>query len=145
MKTLLADVIVTIHFGYVAFVVLGFVAILIGAALGRSFVRNRRFRWTHLVCTLIPPIEALSGVLCPLTTWEADLRRSAGQSPEDISFIAKLVRGMFMVETSQETLTVCYVIFGVSVVAAMFLIRPRPRARTVSEGGEASSDDGTPL
>jgi hypothetical protein len=66
----LADVIVTVHFAYVAFVIVGLAFTLIGAALHWTWVRNFWFRIIHLLMIGIVVAEAWLGIVCPLTTWE---------------------------------------------------------------------------
>ena len=78
-RELLADAIVVLHLAYVLFVLLGFAAIWIGAWLHWSWTRRRAFRVTHLACTLVVALEAVFGVVCPLTEWEYELRLEAGQ------------------------------------------------------------------
>lgn len=119
---LLADAIVVFHFAYVAFVVFSLPAIWLGALLGWGWVRRPAFRLTHLVCTLIVPLEALNRVQCPLTIWERDLRIGAGQSPEEISFVGRLVRELLFYDVAPSVLTTVYVVFGLCVLASLFLV-----------------------
>ena len=70
----LADVIGFIHFGYVGFVVIGQLLILIGIALRWRWIRNLRFRLIHLFMILVVALESLGRIMCPLTTWENELR-----------------------------------------------------------------------
>jgi len=125
---LLADLIVVLHLGYVAFVVLGFAAIWLGVLLRWGWVRRPAFRVPHLVCTIIVPIEALNDFECPLTTWERGLRRDAGQTAEEISFVGRLVRDLLFYEAPPWVFTACYVVFGLLVLATFFLV-PIRRAR----------------
>lgn len=124
----LADLIVVLHLGYVSFVLAGFALTWIGVWLRWGWVRRPAFRIPHLVCTLIVPLEALSGVLCPLTTWERNLRLEAGQNPEDISFVARLARDLLFYQAPEWVFTVCYVAFGALVLATFFLVPIRRRA-----------------
>jgi len=126
---LLADAIVVAHLGYVLFVVLGFAAVWLGVALRWGWVRRPAFRIPHLVCTLIVPIEALGGLLCPLTTWERDLRLEAGQQPEDVSFMGRIARELLFYDVPQYVFTICYVAFGLLVLATFFLV-PIRRAQS---------------
>ena len=119
---LLADAIVVAHLGYVLFVVLGFAAVWLGVALRWGWVRRPAFRVPHLVCTLIVPLEALGGLLCPLTTWERNLRLEAGQQPEDISFMGRIARELLFYDFSESTFTIAYVLFGLLVLATFFLV-----------------------
>ena len=125
----LADLIVVLHLGYVLFVIVGLVLIWLGVALRWGWVRRPAFRVPHLVCTLIVPVEALIGYVCPLTTWEHELRRRAGQHPEEISFMGRLARDLLFYEAPQWVFTLCYVAFGL-VVVATFLCVPMRRQAT---------------
>lgn len=126
---LLADLLVFVHLGYVAFVVVGLLLIWLGVACGWTWVRRPLFRVPHLVCTLIVPLEALVGMICPLTTWERELRLQAGQVPEDISFLARLARDVLFYRAPQWVFTVSYVAFGLVVLATFFLVPIRRASR----------------
>jgi hypothetical protein len=63
---LLADTVVAVHLTYVAFVVVGMAAILVGIVLRWSWVRNFWFRTVHLLMIGIVAVESLCGVRCPL-------------------------------------------------------------------------------
>ena len=104
---LLADLIVVIHFGYVAFVVLGLLIILLGGVLRWRFVRNFWFRAIHLTMILIVVIEALFKIVCPLTVWEYELRIAAGQQVSDLSFVARLVHQVMFFNFSASGLYDC--------------------------------------
>lgn len=125
---LLADLVVVLHLAYVGFVLTGFALVWVGRWRGWSWVRRPGFRIPHLVCTLIVPIEALSGLLCPLTTWERNLRLEAGQNPEDISFVAGLARDLLFYRAPEWVFTLSYVAFGALVLATFFLVPIRRRA-----------------
>ena len=137
-RELLADAIVVLHLAYVLFVLLGFAAIWIGAWLHWSWTRRRAFRVTHLACTLVVALEAVFGVVCPLTEWEYELRLEAGQVPrcrgevptEPISFVGRLVRSVLFYDAPPWVLTTCYVVFGLVVLATFVWLPPlwRPRA-----------------
>ena len=71
---LAADAIVVLHAGYVAFVVLGQLAVLAGILCRWTWIRNPWFRWLHLTAISIVVVEALLGIVCPLTTLETWLR-----------------------------------------------------------------------
>ena len=129
MHAFLADAIVVLHLVYVGFVVLGYLAILLGAALRWSWIRRRGFRVPHAICTLIVAVEAVFGVVCPLTTWERDLRRAAGQRPEDVSFVGKLVRDVLFYDAPAWVFTTCYVVFGLIVIGTWILVPPHGRKK----------------
>ena len=136
----LADLIVFLHIGYVAFVIAGLVSIWLGALLGWGWVRRPLFRVTHLVCTLIVPLEALAGRLCPLTTWEYELRLEAGQSPENIPFLARLARDVLFYQAPAWVFTVAYVAFGLLVLGTIFLVPIRRRRTQANHGGAEGTE-----
>src|SRR5262245_52621251 len=110
--TFLADVIVTVHLAFVLFVLIGQVLIMIGAVLRWGWVRNFWFRSLHFLAIAIVVFESLFGIRCPLTTWERQLRATAGQTTEDISFVGRMVKSALFCRCSEATFTKIYVAFG---------------------------------
>lgn len=123
MKALLADVILIVHFAFVLFVTGGLVLIWIGAAAGWQWVRHFWFRVAHLGAIVFVAGEALVGVWCPLTVWEAQLR---GARPEK-SFIAQWIHRILFYDFPEWVFTVAYVLFAFVVVATLWFVRPSPR------------------
>jgi hypothetical protein len=122
---LLADAIVVLHFAYVVFVVLGLVVILVGIALRWRFVRNFWFRIVHFLMIAVVVAEAIGGVVCPLTTWEARLRIAAGESVDSGTFIGRWVHRLMFFEAPVWVFTICYCGFGLLVVLTLLLAPPR--------------------
>ncbi len=121
----LADSIAVVHFAYVAFVVVGTVAIVAGAALGWQWVRNFWFRAVHFLMIAVVVIESLCGVLCPLTDWEDRLRELAGEANEPGSFIGRWIHRVLFVDASPSVLALCYCVFGLAVLAMLIVAPPR--------------------
>src|ERR1700756_1515258 len=87
--TILADAVVIIHAAYVAFVVFGLAAILVGAAMRWRWTRSFAFRITHLAAIALVCLESIVGVMCPLPTLEDSIRqRGGGASRYPGDFIA---------------------------------------------------------
>jgi hypothetical protein len=129
---LAADLILVIHFAFVAFVVVGLLAVLAGRFLRWSWVRNFWFRVAHLLAIGIVAAEALGGVICPLTTWEARLREQAGATGAyEGSFIQHWVHRLMFFEASQAVFTAIYVAFFALVLASFWWVKPRRPARRV--------------
>lgn len=59
LYSLAADAIVVAHLIYVSFVIFGLVLILLGRALGWTWVRNSWFRVIHLSMIMIVVVESL--------------------------------------------------------------------------------------
>ena len=81
----MADIVVAVHAAYVAIVVVGFAAILIGSAAQWRWVRNFYFRAAHLAMILLVCAEALVG--CPFTRLENVLRLRGGETGYTRDFI----------------------------------------------------------
>ena len=123
---LLADAVLVVHFAFVAFVVLGLLAVWAGRFLRWSWVRNFWFRLAHLLAIGIVVGEALGGVICPLTAWEARLRELAGATGDHQgSFIQYWVHRLMFFEASQGVFTGIYVLFFALVVASAWWVKPR--------------------
>src|SRR5919108_5386578 len=107
--SLLADAILLVHFAFVAFVVLGFAVIWAGYFCRWEFVRDIRFRLAHLAAIGFVLAESLAGFICPLTTWENQLRVQAGESAAySGSFIRHWIQKLLFHDWSDQTFTVIY-------------------------------------
>jgi hypothetical protein len=124
---LLADLIVTVHSAYVAFVVVGQALILAGLWRGWGWVRNWWFRVAHLVAIAIVALEAVFNVACPLTVWEQRLRELAGQEASRGTFVGDLLHNLIFVDAPPWAFTAAYVAFAVLVAATFVLAPPRRR------------------
>ncbi len=122
---LAADAVVLVHFSYVAFVVVGLAAILMGLVGRWGWVRNVWFRSLHLLAILIVAAEAACGIPCPLTTWEQDLRTLAGDTAYQGGFIADWIHRVLFYEFPTWVFTLCYVLFGLVVLATFVFAPPR--------------------
>jgi hypothetical protein len=122
---LAADVILITHVLFVAFVVLGLVAIYIGSWLSWGWVRNFRFRILHLSGIAIVVVESWTGMACPLTNWEMQLRKQAGLAAYNESFIQHWLHTILYFQAAEWVFIVCYTVFGGLVVASWFIVRPK--------------------
>lgn len=120
----LADVVVVIHFAFIAFVIGGMGAILVGIALRRRWARNFWFRALHLAAITIVVLQALAGVICPLTTLEDYLRVRGGEEGYPGSFIGYWVHELIFYQGPPWVFAVCYCLFGLAVLAAFLLAPP---------------------
>lgn len=127
MYRIAADLTVTVHAGYVAFVVIGFLLILMGIVLKWQWIRNTWFRLIHLAAILVVVAEAWLGITCPFTTWEKALRAKAGQTAYRGDFLANRVHDLLFFDAPPWVFTVCYTAFGLLVLATFLLAPPRRR------------------
>jgi hypothetical protein len=123
MYGFLADAILVVHFAFVAFVVLGFLLILIGLFAHWRWIHNRAFRISHLVAIGVVVLQAWLEQLCPLTIWENKLRRAAGQTAYDESFVQHWLHKLLFYEAEPWVFTTIYTAFGALVLATWILGR----------------------
>jgi hypothetical protein len=129
---LLADGIVAIHVAYVGYILVGQLAILTGRWLQWGWIRNPWFRLTHMLAIVIVALEALWGIECPLTGWEADLRRLAEQEVSEATFIGRIFHNILFYDVPAWILNACYIGFALLVLGTLVLIPPRFRKSTAS-------------
>lgn len=129
----LANLVLLIHFALVAFVVSGLVLVCLGGLLRWNWVRNFWFRCIHLLLVVVIVLESIFGIVCPLTTWEKELRERAGDlgvvELERQGFIIYYARKVLFLpdnlEWDDKTLMWVYVGFGIAVLASVILVPPR--------------------
>lgn len=122
---LLADAILLLHVGIVAFVVLGQLAVLVGAWRRWAWVRNFWFRLVHVLLMVFIAVQAWLGALCPLTTWEQRLRTLAGQTSYRESFIEHWLSRLIFFEAPWWAFVAAYTGFAALVVATWWWVPPR--------------------
>lgn len=74
---MLADLVLVVHFLFIAFVVAG----------GFAAVRWPRLAWAHIPCFAWGALIEFAGWICPLTPLENDLRVASGQAGYSGGFI----------------------------------------------------------
>lgn len=161
---LLADIILVLHALYAATVVIMVPIILIGWWRKWEWVRNFWFRLIHLIMIGIVVVEVGFGWVCPLTTWEHQLRVAGGELEErelpdwekkpgaetatyatqfyEKNFIVRLIRPILFVDISKYPpvlLNSIYIVFGVAILLLFILVPPRwPQRRHHSSRSTAS-------
>jgi hypothetical protein len=128
MSQWLADAVLVVHFAFVLFVVGGLATIWIGAAAGWRWIRGFRFRVAHLAAIVFVAVEAIAGIWCPLTLWEAQLRGAEA----DKSFVAQWIHRVLFYDFPEWVFTVAYVAFAAVVVATWYFVRPIKNSGTRS-------------
>ena len=123
-----ADVIVAIHFGYVTFVILGLLLILVGGLRRWRWVTNFWFRAIHFLMIAIVVGEAWLGIVCPLTIWENNLRELSGDVTYSGGFIANVLHNAMFFDAEPWVFTLCYTLFAFVVLLTLLFAPPRLRA-----------------
>ena len=124
MNTLLADGVVLLHLLYVGFVIQGYLLVPLGAALGWAWVRGRKYRMLHVAAIALVAVEALLGVVCPLTWLEYALL-GAGEG----TFVGRLARGVLYWSWPPWVFTAAYVALAVVALLLWRLVPPWPKGR----------------
>jgi hypothetical protein len=137
----LADAILAAHVGVVLFVVVGQALFLLGGWRGWHWVRNLPVRLAHLLLMLYIALQAWLGELCPLTTWEQDLRRLAGQPAYEASFIEHWLSRLLFFDAPWWVFVAAYTGFAALVVATWWWVPPRRRGNAVRDPDRTSAPD----
>lgn len=124
---LLADVVLTLHFAVVAFVVGGVVFVILGNLVGWRWVNVFSLRLAHLAAIAIVAAEAWLGAACPLTKLEMWLRNQAGVTLYSRSFIEHWVQRLLYYEAPAWVFTLAYSFFGLLVLALWLRFPPGAR------------------
>lgn len=125
----LADAVLVLHVGIVAFVVFGLVAIGLGGWRGWAWVRGLRWRTAHVALMVFVALQAWLGAVCPLTVWEQSLRRQAGQHAYGGSFIEYWLARLIFFDAPPWVFVAAYTCFATLVLLAWRRVPPARRAR----------------
>jgi len=122
---LIADLIVIVHAGYVLFVVLGLVAILLGLLFQWRWIRNFWFRVIHLAMIGAVVAEEVFNIRCPLTVWENQFRARAGQASYPGDFLGYWAHRLIFYRAEPWVFTTLYVLTGLVIMGAFVLAPPQ--------------------
>ena len=129
-----ADALLVVHVLFVAFVVLGLVAIYLGYFLNWQWIRHFWLRVCHLLAIGIVVAQSWAGVICPLTIWEMELRRAAGDTVYAGSFIQHWLHKLLYYQAPDWVFMVCYTLFGALVLASWFVVKPNRNPNSMKRG-----------
>lgn len=90
-------------------------------------MRNRWFRLAHVAAILIVVVQSWAGRICPLTVWESELRRRAGQQPYSETFVQHWLHRLLFYDAEPWLFTTIYTVFGALVLLVWWLGRPSDR------------------
>lgn len=121
----LADTLLALHVGVVAFVVLGELLFLLGGWRGWRWVRHFGLRATHLVLMAFIALQAWLGALCPLTVWEQALRRRAGEAAYEESFIEHWLSRLLYYDLPWWAFVAAYTAFALLVALTWRWVPPQ--------------------
>ena len=121
----LADAVVVLHFVFVAVVVVGLLATLLGAALRWRWVRNFWFRVVNLGLISVVAVETMIGVSCPLTTLEHKLRQLAGETVTEGWFLSRMLYDLLSFDVESWIVSALEIGGAVLILAVFLLVPPR--------------------
>ncbi len=104
-----ADLILVLHLGFITFVILG----------GLLVLRHGWIIYLHIPAAVWGAFVEISGRICPLTTWENSLRRSAGESGYSESFVEHYL--VPIIYPAGLTRSVQFAIAGIVIVANIII------------------------
>lgn len=126
---LLADVVLVLHLGVVAFVVGALLLIVLGSRRGWTWVTGLGFRLAHLAAIGVVVVQAWLGATCPLTALESWLRVQAGAAGYERGFIEHWVTQLLFWDAPPWVFALGYTGFGLLVALAWWFLPPRRRPR----------------
>jgi len=121
LMTLLADLVLLVHFAIAAFLVAGMLLIPLGAYYQWSWVRSRPYRQIHIGLMFFIALEAIFHITCPLTILEAFLRSAAAPN----SFWMHYLSQILFWELPLEFFTALYLLCTLWLVFLWWRIPPR--------------------
>jgi polyferredoxin len=123
----LADAILLLHAGIVAFAVIGQPLFMAGGWRGWMWVRIGWLRLAHLALIGFVVVRSWLGAVCPLTLWEQALRLRAGQAASGQSFIERWLARLIFFNAPAWVFVTTYSVFAVLVLFSWWWIPPRFR------------------
>ena len=127
--SLLADAVGIIHAVIVLFIVGGQALVLAGWGWGWAWTRGRVFRFAHLCAIGFVVAQQWLGAVCPLTLWESELRRKAGDGDRmgglETGFIEYWLNALLYFSAPAWVFTAVYTAFGAPVAAPFVFYPPR--------------------
>lgn len=127
MYRFLADSILVVHALVVAFVILGFLLVVIGSFRQWRWIRNLWFRLAHLAAIGVVVAESWFGGICPLTEWESHFRELAGGVGYSESFVRHSLHKILFYDFASWMFTAAYTVFVILVLFAWVLVPPKRR------------------
>jgi len=121
----LADLIVLLHFAFLAFVVAG----------GLLVLRRPKLAWVHLPAAVWGVLIEFFGWICPLTPLELSLRHRAGEAPYTGGFVAHYVMSVLypdgLTRGTQVVLGLLVLALNAGIYAALLARRRAKRGTRV--------------
>jgi len=128
LPLVLADLVLALHLGVIAFNVFGLIVIPLGAMRGWRFVRVFWWRALHAGILALVAVQAVAGRACFLTDWHAALVRAAGGSESNAPLIERFVERLIFWPVPGWVFVVLYLAVCAYTLVLWRLVPPRCRA-----------------
>ena len=125
LSLLLANAVLVVHVGVVAFVVVGLLVVVAGNLKRWDWVNNAWFRVAHVAAIGIVVAESWLGFACPLTTLEMWLRSRAGDASYGGGFIEHWLQQLLYYNAPPWVFIAGYSVFALLVLATWWYFPPR--------------------
>ena len=125
LSLLLANAVLVVHVGVVAFVVIGLLVVIAGNLKRWDWVNNAWFRVAHVAAIGIVVAESWLGFACPLTTLEMWLRSRAGDASYGGGFIEHWLQQLLYYNAPPWVFIAGYSVFALLVLATWWYFPPR--------------------
>ena len=122
---LAADAMLILHLSIVLFALLGLLLTFLGGWRRWRWVRSVSFRAAHLLLILVIVGQSWLGIVCPLTTWEMQLRRAGGQQTYDETFVAHWLGQLLFFTAPPWVFITAYSAFGTLVLLSFWVVPMR--------------------
>lgn len=129
MRSLIADIVLVLHFGIAAWIVLGLGALWVGGWRGWLWTRRPIVRGLHASAIAIVAAQSVFGIRCPLTVWEDALR--GVQS--DASFVQRWVGRLLYFDLPEYVFTTTY-LGAVAATALAWWVYPTQSSNQIELG-----------
>ena len=124
--SLLADALLLLHGLIVIFNVGALLVIWLGYFRKWSFVRSFSFRMIQLMLIGYIAAGSILGTICPLTTWENQLRIKAGLDQRyQGGYIAHWVHNLLFYDLDARVFTIAYISFFALVLFTLYAVKPK--------------------
>ncbi len=121
----LSYLMVLLHSLCVLFIVLSVPVIMAGHLLQWPFVKNFYYRSIHLGMLMVPVVETILGLPCPLTLWENQLRKLGGLEEYSKGCLQYWMEQWFHLAINAQTVDITSLLIGISCVFLCFLVPPK--------------------
>jgi len=122
-----ADLVLALHLGFIAFVVLG----------GLLILRYRWVAYVHVPAAVWGAFVEISGRICPLTVWENSFRQGAGESGYADSFVEHYLLPVIypagLTRSIQFWIAGCVVVVNVVIYVSLLYRWKRARTKEISD------------